>query len=279
MNLSGHDIGVCSWSLQPKDTADLIEKMRELGLSHLQLAIAPLIGLDLLARQTQINQLREAGITITAGMLRFAGEDFSTIARIRQTGGFMPDDLWAERRETAALAAGICRDYGIKLLSMHAGFIPPSSGEKYSTMAERIAEVASALEQDGVSMLIETGQESASELLQFLNDLKSRFVGVNFDPANIILYGAGDPVEAVHTLGRHINHVHMKDAKESDQPGTIWGADVPLGTGEVPIAEFLLALKEVGYRGALVIEREAGQSRLTDIQEAIETLRTQMAMI
>src|SRR5437016_2387884 len=143
MNLAGHDIGVCSWSLAPKDTADLIRMLRQLKLSHLQLAIAPLIGLEAVARKGQIEELRGAGITITAGMIGFPGEDYSTITRIRQTGGFMPDELWPERREMTAMASAICRENGIKMLSTHVGFIPPSSGEKYNTMTERITDVAS----------------------------------------------------------------------------------------------------------------------------------------
>src|SRR4051812_38882096 len=249
MNLSGHDIGVCSWSLAPKDTADLIQMLRQVELSHVQLAIGPLIALEASARKAPLDQLRAADITITAGMIGFPGEDYSTITRIRQTGGFMPDELWPERREMTAVASSICRENGIKMLSTHVGFIPPSSGEKYNVMVERISQIATSMETDGVSLVMETGQEHAPELLQFLNDLRSRNVFVNFDPANMLLYGAGDPIEAISILGRHIRHVHVKDAKESDQPGTNWGTEVPFGTGEVLITEFLAGLHDVGYRG------------------------------
>src|SRR3954466_13602183 len=256
MNLAEHVIGVCSWSLQPKSTADLIASMRRLNLSHVQLSIGPMIGLDNLARKAVIDELTAANISITAGMLSFAGEDYSTITRIRQTGGFVPDDLWPERREMTAMASGICREYGIKQLSAHAGFIPPSSGEKYATMVERLNDLAALLEKDGTSLLMETGQEHASELLQFLNDIRSRNLCVNFDPANMLLYGAGDPIEAIGILGRHIDHVHVKDAVLSKSPGILWGTEVPFGTGQVPPKEFLRALMDAGYTGALAIERE-----------------------
>jgi sugar phosphate isomerase/epimerase len=277
MNLAGHDIGVCGWSLAPKDTTDLIQMLRQLELSHVQLAIAPLIALEASTRKAQFDQLRDAGITITAGMIGFGGEDYSTITRIRQTGGYMPDDLWPERLEMTAMASTICRENGIKLLSTHVGFIPPSSGEKYNVMVERISQIATSMEKDGVTLLMETGQEHAPELLQFLNDVRSRNVFVNFDPANMLLYGAGDPIEAITTLGRHIRHVHVKDAKESDQPGTNWGTEVPFGTGEVLLTEFLANLHDVGYRGPLVIEREAGSTRVQDVKLAIETLRKNLA--
>src|SRR2546430_1052606 len=190
MNVAGHEIGVCSWSLAPKDTADLIQMLRQLDLAHVQLAIGPLIALEISARQAQFDQLRAAGIPTPAGMIGFPGEDYSTITRIRQTGGYIPDDLWPERREMTAMASAICRENGIKMLSTHVGFIPPSSGEKYNVMVDRISQIATSIEKDGVSLLMETGQEHAPELLQFLNDVRSRNLFVNFDPANMLLYGA-----------------------------------------------------------------------------------------
>ncbi len=277
MNLAGHDIGVCSWSLAPKDCADLIAMMGQLRLTHLQLAIAPLIGLEVGARKQQFEQLRAAGITITSGMIGFPGEDYSTITRIRQTGGYMPDELWPERMEITAMASSICKANSVKYLSTHVGFIPPSSSEKYKVMVDRVTEIAVLLEKDGVYLAMETGQENASELLQFLNDVRSRNTYVNFDPANMLLYGAGDPVEAIGILGRHIRHVHIKDARESEQPGVHWGSEVPFGTGEVLVPEFLGALHEVGYKGPLVIEREAGANRVADVAFAIEMLRRAVA--
>jgi sugar phosphate isomerase/epimerase len=125
-----------------------------------------------------------------------------------------------------------------------------------------------------MDLLMETGQESAPELLQFLNDLRCKNVKVNFDPANMILYGAGDPIEAIGILGRHIAHVHVKDATMSKQPSVDWGAEVPFGAGQVPAKDFLRALHDVGYRGPLVIEREAGATRMADIAFAIETLKS-----
>ena len=273
MNLAGHDIGVCSWSLQPNDTADVIKKMQQLNLSHVQLSLPPLMAMEESARGPQVDQLRAAGLTITAGMIAFPGEDYSTITRIRQTGGYVPDELWPERREITAMASAICRENGIKLLSAHVGFIPPSSGEKYTIMVDRLIEIAALMEKDGVGLLMETGQEHASELLQFINDVRTQNTFVNFDPANMLMYGAGDPIEAINILGRHIRHVHIKDAERSDQPGTTWGEEVPFGSGEVPVVDFLTALHAVEYHGPLVIERERGANRLADIQAAIATLQ------
>src|SRR5438552_2926803 len=77
------------------------------------------------------------------------------------------------------------------------------------------------------------GQEPAEELLEFLHELNAPNVHINFDPANMILYGAGDPIAAVRLLGKHIRHVHVKDATASTRPGVEWGEEVPFGTGQV----------------------------------------------
>jgi len=273
MNISGHDIAVCSWSLHPKDSPDLIARVKELGLSHIQLGLLDLVNADDKRKHFEFGVLRSSGLTITATMIGFPGEDYSTIAAIRRTGGFVPDDQWELRQRMTKEAARLTAELGVSKLSAHVGFIPPSSDARYATMVDRIREVAEMLAKHNLTLLMETGQETATELLQFLNDLPSRNVQVNFDPANMILYGAGDPVEAVNVLGRHIGHVHVKDATMSDKPGVEWGVEVPFGQGQVPPREFLNALHAAGYRGPLTIEREAGRTRMEDIAFAIETLR------
>jgi len=272
MQVRGHDIGVCGWSLKPKDTPDLISKVKSLGLNHLQLGLNPLLD-----KQAGISDdlaaLKNSGLMITSSSIGFPGEDYSTIALIRRTGGLVPEESWEQRKEIALRAGKLTAQLGISSMEFHAGFIPTSSDPFYKTIVDRVREVAMGLSQDGVDLLLETGQESASELLQFLNDLNCRNVGCNFDPANMILYGSGDPVEAVAILNRHIKHVHVKDAIASAQPRMQFGKEVPVGHGQVGVQQFLDALDDVQYTGVLCIEREAGNDRLADIQHAIEMLK------
>ncbi len=274
MKIKGHEIAVCSWSLQPKDTSDLLRQVRELGLDKVQIALAPLLELPREQRDRQIGQLRDSGIGATAAMMNFADESYASIAVIRETGGYMPDGTWPARRQLTLEAAQLSAAMGISMVSVHAGFIPPSGHEKYPVLIARMRELATACAACGIELLLETGQENAAELLQFLNDLAARNIHVNFDPANMILYGAGDPIEAVQILGRHIHHVHVKDGTLSEQPGVKWGEEVPFGAGQVGPRRFLAALHGVGYTGPLAIEREAGNSRLEDIRIAIEALQT-----
>lgn len=273
MNIAEHDIGVCSWSLRPVDMADMVGKARQAGLEHVQLALLPLLSAEESARKRDLEVLTASGLTLTAGMINFDGEDYASIAIIRDTGGLVPEALWPARREVAMAGGKLAGQMGLKALSMHIGFIPPSNQPRYAELVARIREVAAGYAEAGVDLLMETGQEDAGELLKFINDLAVKNVHVNFDPANMILYGAGDPIEAVQTLGRHIRQVHIKDATLSSQPGVTWGEEVAFGTGQVNVKAFLAALREVGYSGPLVIEREAGNDRMGDVRKAIETLR------
>jgi sugar phosphate isomerase/epimerase len=273
MEIRGHAVGVCSWSLDPRDVDELIGRARALGLQHVQLALGPLLELDAATRDAEIARLRESGLKLTSGMISFPGEDYATIASIRGTGGYVPDEHWPARKELTLRAADLAQTLGLNMMSTHVGFIPPSSDEKYDVMVKRACDVAAPLQDKGIDLLLETGQESASELLQFLNDLRCRGVYVNFDPANMILYGSGDPIEAIGILGRHIRHVHVKDAVMSEQPRMKWGDEVPFGTGQVPPRAFLDALDRARYAGPLVIERESGSDRSRDVLTAVNALR------
>jgi L-ribulose-5-phosphate 3-epimerase len=273
MNIGGHTIGVCSWSLHPKDTADLVAQVKQAGLSHVQLGLAGLSVLVDKRKLHELDHLKAAGISITGGMVGFQGEDYSTIANIRRTGGFVPDTDWPSRKSITQQAAALARDLGLPHISAHVGFVPPRGRGNYDIVRDRIREIADLFAKHNLSLLMETGQEKAEELLEFLHDLQRDNVFINFDPANMILYGAGEPISAIKTLGKFIRHVHVKDATASTKPGEEWGAEVPFGTGEVDPARFLQALRGVGYTGPLCIEREAGNQRLADVKTAVEALK------
>jgi sugar phosphate isomerase/epimerase len=273
MKIGAHEIAVCSWSLQPRGMADLATKMKQLGLNKVQLGLLELVQLDDKRKHQELGHLRAAGTGFTGGMIGFPGEDYSTIDQIRRTGGFVPDEQWPLRRRLAEEAARLARELGIKTVTSHVGFVPPHGDSRYVLIRDRIRELAEKFAASGIDLLMETGQESAEELLAFLNDLAAPNVGINFDPANMILYGAGEPIAALATLGRHVRHVHVKDGTPSTKPGQEWGKEVPFGTGNVKPAELLKALNHIGYAGPLAIEREAGNDRVGDVRLAIDSLR------
>jgi sugar phosphate isomerase/epimerase len=128
----------------------------------------------------------------------------------------------------------------------------------------------------GQTFALETGQEPAPVLLEFLKDVDRPNIAINFDPANLILYGTGDPVEALDVLGSHVLSVHAKDAvwPPRDKPDAL-GAEVPLGTGEVGMERFVAKLRAIGFTGPLNVEREADnqQERLRDMASGVTLLR------
>ena len=130
----------------------------------------------------------------------------------------------------------------------------------------RVADVFAA---KGISLAFETGQETAETLNLFLEKLNRSTVGVNFDPANMILYEKGDPIEALRWIARWLKQCHIKDARQTRQPGT-WGDEVVVGTGEVNWRAFFDTLSDLEFDGYCCIEREAGNQRAQDIRAARE---------
>ena len=272
MNVRGHDIGVCSWSLQDKSFKDLATHLKELGLSHLQLGLAGLVKLSDREVDMELSPLLDGGMNFTAGMISFYGEDYASIDTIRKTGGFASDTAWLLRKQSCASAAKLATKLGISKVSTHIGFVPKPGQPGYRVMRTRVREIAAVFAEQGTELIMETGQESATELREFLETLDSPNVGINFDPANMILYGAGDPIEAIGILAPYIRHVHIKDATASSKPGVAWGEEVPFGAGQVGAKRFLDAIDKIAYTGPLVIEREAGTQRLADVKVAIDVI-------
>jgi sugar phosphate isomerase/epimerase len=205
-------------------------------------------------------------------MFGCVGEDYTTLQTIRDTGGLAPDSTWEQNRKNIRATVPIARRLGLKLLTFHAGFLPhDQSDPHFGIMLGRLAEVADVFADAGMNLAFETGQETAAALLEVLQKLNKKNVGVNFDPANMILYDKGNPIEALRLLGGSVRQVHIKDAVRTKVPGT-WGEEVPVGTGQVDWDAFLATLNANSFTGDLVIEREAGQQRVADIRFARQTL-------
>ena len=123
-----------------------------------------------------------------------------------------------------------------------------------------------------IELGFETGQETAADLMRLLQQLDRKNVGVNFDPANMILYDKGDPIKALRTLGPWLKQCHIKDATRTKTPGA-WGEEVPAGTGQVDWRAFFRSLGDLHFAGDCCIEREAGTQRVVDIRAAREMVR------
>lgn len=266
-------LAVCSWSLRPTSPEDLADRLLGIGIPRVQLEIDPLRkSPESWGHCAEV--LAARGISIASGMFGTIGEDYSTLETIKETGGIVPDATWDENWANIQATAEIAATLGMKLVTFHAGFLPHDTSDPvYIKLRERISRIAGLFAGHGIDLGFETGQEDAPTLAAFLTDLAMPGVGVNFDPANMILYAKGDPVAALRELRPWLKQCHIKDATMTKTPGT-WGAEVPAGTGEVDWDGFFAVLAETGYTGDFCIEREAGEQREADIRAARDFLTT-----
>lgn len=265
-------IGVCSWSLQPDGPKALVADLTHLGMSKLQLALDPIR--ENTAKWLPLrSMLAEASIELASAQFGAIGEDYTTPQTIRQTGGFVPTAQWEDNLLNIHANIEIAQLLGVRSISTHAGFIPQDSADPmFDVLVERIRTIADLIRESlSGDLLLETGQETSGTLSGFLKAVDRDNLGVNFDPANMLLYDMGDPIESVKQLLPHVRQVHIKDAMRPATPGA-WGVEVPVGSGEVDWIAFLGTVLSAGYQGDWIIEREAGTQRAPDIAVARDLL-------
>ncbi len=264
-------IGVCSWSLQPTGVDSLVDKLRGLPLNGIQLALGPLAD-EVAEWEGAVERLGEAGFEVISGMMAFAGEDYSTLESIARTGGVRPDETWMDNYVHAEAIAAVAARYDIGLVTFHAGFLPEDVADpERDRLIERVRDVADLFAASDIQLALETGQETADTLLQALHDIDRPNLGVNFDPANMILYGKGEPVAAMVALKPHVRQIHIKDAIPAETPDA-WGTEVAAGTGAVDWPAFFEVATSIEPEVDYVIEREAGNERTNDIAAARELI-------
>jgi L-ribulose-5-phosphate 3-epimerase len=278
MSIEPLAVGVCSWSLQVGSVPELSSLVKKLGVDVVQIACGDPHHAAWAEGDLMPAVAKASGLRMTGAMLGFPGEDYTTPQTIQKTGGFGDPATRAERLERLAWALDRTKALGLKDLMLHAGFIPEPGVADRRAFLDTLGKVSAMAAAKGVAVAFETGQETADLLRLTLDELKCKNLGVNFDPANMLLYDKGDPLRAVEILGPDIRSVHVKDAKRPKVPGT-WGEEVPLGEGEVDIRAFLETLRKVGYRGPLCIEREVGDQagRLRDVAHGIRFVRECLA--
>lgn len=179
-------------------------------------------------------------------------------------------------------------DLETNIVTTHIGVVPgDSSHPRYQIMQDACFELSRYADSIKAHFAIETGPETSAVLKGFLDGLGSCGVGVNLDPANLVMVTGDDPVQAVYNLKDYIVHTHAKDGiklKDSD-PEVIYGIiedviqqgdvfkELPLGEGNVPFEKYLAALEDIGYKGFLTIEREVGADPCADIGKAVAFLQ------
>ena len=253
-----------------------LEVAHELGVSTIHLHTPSPASRTPERASAFLKQLADLGITITCLFGGFEGESYADIPTVKATVGLVPHATRAARTAELKAIADFARELSVDTVGVHLGFVPHDPDDPdYRQVVELTRSVCDHCGRNHQALHLETGQEPADVLVRFLDDVERDNLFVNFDPANMILYGAGEPLAALEQLGSRVRSVHCKDATWSDRPGETWGREVPLGEGDVDFRAFLGLLDRMGYDGPLTIEREIPQEperQKAEIGRAIELL-------
>ena len=253
-----------------------LEVARDLQIPSIQLHTPHAAGRTPQAAEQFLKKLDSYGIELTCVFGGFEGESYADIPTVEKTIGLVPAATRSARLQEMKEISDFTRLLGCNTVGLHLGVVPhDAQSREYADIIEVTRQLCDHAMVNEQNIHLETGQESADALVQFINDMKRPNLFINFDPANMILYGMGEPIPALKQVGAFVRSVHCKDATWSEQPGVTWGAEVPLGKGQVDIRAYLSTLKEIGYFGPLTIEREIPQDRerqKAEIQHATELL-------
>ncbi|MEZ6043382.1 MAG: sugar phosphate isomerase/epimerase family protein [Planctomycetaceae bacterium] len=262
-----------------------LEVVRELGIPSIQLHAPHQETRTPEAASAFLQKCSDAGITITAVFGGFEGESYADIATTARTVGLVPEETRAARVQEMKEISDFTRLLGCDTVALHIGFVPEDeSSDSYKNLIETTRDLLDHIDANGQKLHLETGQETAEHLLHFIGAVQRDNLYINFDPANMILYGTGEPIDALKKVGRYVRSIHCKDAKWAapEVRGTAWGQEVALGEGDVGMENYLRTLHEIGYTGPLTIEREIPQDPIrqkADIGHAVRLLEDLRAKI
>jgi sugar phosphate isomerase/epimerase len=262
-----------------------IRAVKALGLRCGHLGFAghvPLAG----AAQAWKEALDAEQFVVTTIWAAYEGESYADIPTVQRTVGFIPQATREAREARTREVIDMGAAMGISSFACHIGFVPEeASSPDYIAVREIVRRICDYAASKGMTFALETGQEPAEDLKRFIEDVGKDNLKVNFDPANMILYGTADPIEALDVVAPYVISVHVKDGNWPPKgvAGAL-GTETPLGEGAVGMDRFVNKLKQIGYSGPMAIEREValdqdmddrhkeGLSHLDDIRGAIALL-------
>jgi len=258
---------------QERSPREEIEKVRKLGLPTCQLACwDPKLMGEGTAKEIE-RTCRESRLEITTIWAGYTGRLVWNFVEGPKTIGLVPPDMRAQRVKDLKCGADFAKRLAVRSITTHVGFLPIDPGDEgYRGAVDAVRDVAQYCAKLGLGFNFETGQETPVTLLRCIEDVGTDNLGINLDPANLILYGMANPVDALDVFGRYVRGVHAKDG-EYPTNGRELGKEKPLGQGKVNFEKLIPKLKGLGYAGALTIEREiGGEEQIRDILMAKEIL-------
>jgi sugar phosphate isomerase/epimerase len=252
--ISPKQLGIFLASTGRADPREAMQAVRALGLDMIQVSKLPEHYYTPDGAEEFGALMKETGIHASAVVVVFAGESYKDQDAVRATVGFRPSGLIAERVAHARRCVDFAAALGVKIVTFHVGFIPTDANDPaYRRMLDAVSNIAGYAATKGVTISLETGQETAAELIRFIDQIKASPVHVNFDIANLVLYGVENPPEALRALLPRVTSVHLKDGLRPDNPHQL-GTEVRLGDGQAQVKTCLRMLADAGFAGPLVIE-------------------------
>lgn len=265
-------LGVClshSKALNLKSFTDI----KEMGFSRCQLiSWSPALWTD--EEAAKINGfVKDSGVTISAFWCGYSGRTEWNFYEGQETLGLVSPTYRYVRTMDLINGADFAKKLNVKDVVSHMGFIPENPyDQNYLPLIMALKTVSLHLKENNQYLLFETGQETPVTMLRAFTDIGTDNLGVNLDPANLIMYGKANPVDALDVFGKYVMNLHAKDGKYPTN-GKDLGPEVAIGSGKVDFKALLKGLKELGYDGDITIEREIeGEQQAHDIKAAKEYL-------
>lgn len=230
--------------------------------------------------ETVVSESNRTGVRVCALWAGYPGPGAWNFTEGPITLGLVPPEYRAMRIEALKRAADFAKAIGVPAIITHAGFIPENMTDpEYGGTVVALREVARYCQSLGLGFWFETGQETPVVLLRTFDDIGTDNLGINLDPANLILYGKGNPVDALDVFGAYVRNVHVKDGLYPTN-GKELGHEVPAGEGKVNFPALLKGLKSLGFDGELIIEREiSGPQQAADIRKTVDRLNDWLAAL
>lgn len=255
-----------------KDPEAAIAKVHDLGLPTAQIFVSE-VDLGLATRLR--SALDKYAVEPTSVVVGGPGREVWDFYKGPITIGLVPRETRAARLAQIRKASDFAKRCGIAAVQTHCGFIPENPNDPlYKETIVAMREAAEYCKNNSQDFRYETGQETPITLVRAMHDVGTDNQGVNFDLANLILYGKANPVDAIELLAPHIQGIHAKDGLWPVNPKDL-GEEVPIGKGKVNFSAIIRRLKELDYRGAITIEREiSGARQVEDVLAAKKYLES-----
>ena len=262
---------IVSTSDKPEES---IKEVKKFDLSTCQIACWDEKYLNPNYAKLLKNIANENGVEITTIWVGWPGPGEWNFIHGPLTLGLVPTAYREKRLEVLKKGSDFARDTGVNSITTHVGFIPENPNDPaYPELIVALINLVRYCKANNQYFCFETGQETPVTLLRTIQDISEDNVGINLDPANLIMYGKASPVDSLDVFGKYVKGVHAKDGVYPTT-GRELGKEMPLGSGKVNFPVFIQKLKDLGYRGALTIEREiSGPQQIEDIKKAIKFLQ------